>query len=266
MKIVISIFIFLLSFSFSPLSGKHIKRVPKNGLRIGILEIEDKKEMTRNFKAIAKYIYHQHNIPILIYFAKDPTTLVRGLKFKRLDIAYLDVNGVVKALKEAKAKLLVIEETINGKRYYPYVITNRKSGIHLLQDIHTLGVSQKQSLDYKLYKRENSKLKLRYFAINIPSQTTAINRIVEMSIDGILVNENILRKYRDKYQGVFKILWKSKKSLPNFALVTSSNVSDRLNKKLQNILINFNDEKVLKRMGIKKFVPISNIEYKKLLP
>lgn len=238
--------------------------IPKK-IVFGVLEVGDKDEMTRRFKNIASHIKKSVGVDIKIYIARDAKSLIRGLKFGRINIAYLGPSTALKAMKKSNSKLLVIENSkSNGFFTYGYLITNSNSKINSFKEIRSLAILHKMSIAYEDFKHHTAKLNLKYKLEETKSFVISMDKLKNDIVDTVIVSSTMLDRHiirKKRNRGDLKILWKTKK-MPGFSIVASKKLPITMINSIKKALINYNDKTILDLMNLKGF---SHIEEKKFI-
>jgi len=259
---VLVLLFFITTFSIGAEEEKPKKIV------FGIIPLANSTQVKDTFGNLTNYLEKSLGIKVQLYIAGDYDAIVNGLKFKRIDFAYLGPKSYIKAADIAKAKAIVIEESkSSGLGYYSFILSKKGSEIKNLRNMKdkkfafvSKGSTSGSLIPMIMFLKKNISPK-KYFSqiIYTGSHENSIEAVDNGKVDVAVTNNVDFSRGGWKIKD-FNVIWKSS-LIPGAPIAVREGLNKTLIRLLIKTLLMYKDKKGLDALKIKSFKRIDDSNY-----
>jgi len=105
-----------------------------NQITIGFIPSGDKEVLKRGAFSLAKELQAEIGIPVSVYLPKTYSTLLKAIKDKKVDFAFLTSASYVAAEKDTKIQVL-LKRVWSEPFYYSVILAKKESNLKKLEDL-----------------------------------------------------------------------------------------------------------------------------------
>ncbi len=245
-------------------------------LKMGLIPADDADEMLRNYEPIQEYLSAELGIPVEIQVTSDYTAAIEAMRAKHIDMAWFGPFSYVIAANVAGAEAIVngVKASTGSATYKSLIIVNVDSGIKSLEDLKgkTFAFVDPASTSGNLIPRKmllesgidpDNDFSTSYYA---GTHNAVQYAIANGKVDAGASGDNVYQRMIDAGEidpEVNIVLYESE-PIPGSPIVVRGDLPEELKKKIQNALINMDQQTIHKVDGwggIARYQKVSDSDY-----
>ncbi|GJG93583.1 phosphonate ABC transporter substrate-binding protein [Cupriavidus pauculus] len=224
-------------------------------LNIGFISTESSSNLKNAWQPVIDDLSKALGVPVKPFFASDYAGIIEGIRFNKVQIAWLGNKSAMEAVDRANGEVFasVIDKDGNPG-YWSLLIVRKDSDIKSVEDVLkrgkelSYGAGDPNSTSgtavpgYYLWAANKVDPKTLFKAVRISNHETNLLSVLNKQVDVAVNNTENFERYRlntgkNAYDEV-RVLWKSP-LIPADPMVYRKDLSPELKKKIQTFFVNY---------------------------
>lgn len=221
-------------------------------LNFGVISTESSKNQAQLFGPMLKDLEKAIGIPVKAFFASDYAGVIEGMRFNKVQIAWMGNKSAMEAVDRSNGEIFVQTVAVNGDMgYYSTLVTHKDSPLNNLDDV----LKNSKNLRFGIGDPNSTSgfLVPSYyvFALNNIDPKTAFKSVTTSNHEGNLLaasakqvdvatnnteNQDRLRQTAPAKFALIKEIWRSP-LIPSDPLVYRNDLSADLKKKIADFFL-----------------------------
>ncbi|MDF0605192.1 phosphonate ABC transporter substrate-binding protein [Neisseriaceae bacterium TC5R-5] len=252
-------------------------------INFGLISTEASQNLKQDWQPLFDDLQRQTGLQVKPFFASDYAGIIEGMRFNKVQVAWLGNKSAIEAVDRAKAEVFAQMVNADGSQgYYSHLIVNRDSPINSLSDVLKNGknlsfgngdpnstsgylvpayyVFAKNKIDAKTF------FKLSRSGNHEANSLSVANKQVDVATTNSETLDKLRQRAPDKFNNI-KVVWTSP-LIPLDPLVMSKNLPAATQNKIKNFFYHYgkNPQEKAVLMKLNKLSGFKASDNRQLIP
>jgi phosphonate transport system substrate-binding protein len=223
-------------------------------INFGLISTEASQNLKADWQPLIDDMNRQTGLKVTAFFAPDYAGIIEGMRFNKVQLGWFGNKSAMEAVDRASGEVFAQKVNADGSQgYYSYLIVNRESPLHTLDDVLknakslSFGNGEPNSTSghlvpgFYVFAQNKVDAKTAFKVTRSANHETNALAVANKQVDVATNNSENLEKVKERFPEKFKdirIVWTSP-LIPLDPLVMRKDLPEATKAKIRNFFLNY---------------------------